>query len=251
MWCIWTLLATTCLAGATTSSGRSCTATTERSTGGAWIGGICSSPPLASGLEPFGAKASAPTKRLVPALTRRAFLDYTLQLTVVWWSSSSPTTTDQALLVSGNPAGGGGYTAWVAIHDDQRVRFVDSRPMPGGRLPSMGAHIVHCLRPYLPPRCALSFLVFLWRMQASKRCRATLRIPACRCCWLATTPLGSARSPGSAMPRRLSSPLEVPIAAPDLLRSLSLLPCNPTKNHHQPVLFHSIPSGHCPIFRGG
>ncbi len=97
----------------------------------------------------WGKGVGANQKTSTRSYTPSSFLDYTLKLTVVWSSS----TTDQALLVSGNPAGGG-YTAWVAIHDDQRVQFVDSRPMPGGRLPSMGAmrrHIVSSLLAPLPP----------------------------------------------------------------------------------------------------
>ncbi len=44
------------------------------------------------------------------------------------------------MLVSGNPSGGG-YTAWVAIHDDQRATFIDSRPIPADQLPTLGTAV--------------------------------------------------------------------------------------------------------------
>lgn len=49
--------------------------------------------------------------------------------------------TNQAMLVSGNPSGGG-YTAWVAVHDDQRATFIDSRPIPADQLPTLGIQTI-------------------------------------------------------------------------------------------------------------
>lgn len=250
MWCIWTLIATTCLAGATTSSGRrfgphsslhrfggpivqtlpgsqfhfllrSCTATTERSTGGAWNGGICSSPPLASGLAPFGAKASAPTKGPVRALTRDH--RYTL-----------PRDSSQFVVIYNNRAGtvGERQTGGWRIHGlgghPRRPEGTICRLTPDARWPATfhgcDATIVSLLAAHQDVCSSPSS-----GLQASKRCQAMWKIPACRCCWLATTPPGSARSPGSATPR-LSSLLEIPIAVGLLLRLLLLLPRNPNKN---------------------